>query len=194
MKKAIVIFAAAALLTACGAKTETKYVDTLREAGVDEAQIAAYEEYEKTNQNIPEGGYIDVTGKTAEEAAKERGMTFEEFVAENNLPENLPPVVSETEALYTVPVSKEADFYGMSFEEFKRMLNLPDSVTEDTPWGVALGETTIGAYIGEENAEKFIEEYKLGADVSADTKWKEVREKVDSVKRERRIQSEKENQ
>ncbi|MCD8390471.1 MAG: hypothetical protein LUD03_01345 [Firmicutes bacterium] len=200
MTKKIIIAAALAalILSGCGNKTKNQenevknqeYIDELTAAGADADEIEKLIEYEKTNDALPDGGYVDTTGKTVAEAAEENGMTLEEYIAENNLPENLPSLVSENEANYTIPVSKMAERYGMSFEEFKQTLDFPDSVTEDTTWGEALDEVTIGAYIGEGNVESFKEKYNLPDSVSADTKWGEVRETVDAAKRENRISSE----
>lgn len=191
-KKALLAAAVAALavMTGCTAVRNQAYIDALYESGADEALIKELIAYEKTNTALPDGGYTDVTGKTVEEAAEERGMTLEEYIADNDLPESLPALVSETEANYTVPVSRMAERYGMSLDEFKQSLGMSDDVTGDTTWGNALDTVTVGAYIGESNVAAFVEEYGLPDTVTADTEWVEVRQAVDNVKRDRRIAEE----
>lgn len=191
-KKILLVLSLAVILTAsgCGRVKNQEYIDELKKSGADPAQIEELIKYEKSNASLPEGGYADTTGRTVEEAAKAMGMTLEEYIEENELPENLPALVSENEANYTIPVSRMAERYGMSFEEFTNILNMPESVTEDTTWGEALDEVTIGSYIGEGNVQSFVEKYNLPDSVTADTKWGEVRAAVDNAKKEERQKEE----
>ena len=186
LKKLLLIIAAVMLTASCAGQSDTSYVNELRERGADEEEIDALIEYEKNNENLPEGGYVDVTGRTIEEVAKERGLTLEEYLAEFDLPEDMPGLVSENEAYYTIPAKRMAELLDMSFDTLKQVFNLPESVTEETTWGEAMGETTLGAYAGEDNVESFKEMYKLDDSVTADTLWKDVREQVDAVKKEQR--------
>ena len=186
MKKLLLIIAAVMLTASCAGQSDTSYVNELRERGEDEEEIDALIEYEKNNENLPVGGYVDVTGRTIEEVAKERGLTLEEYLAEFDLPEDMPGLVSENEAYYTIPAKRMAELLDMSFDTLKQVFNLPESVTEETTWGEAMGETTLGAYAGEDNVESFKEMYKLDDSVTADTLWKDVREQVDAVKKEQR--------
>ena len=186
MKKIFIIFAAALLLASCAHQTDTAYVEELRARGADETEINELIEYEKNNKSLPDGGYVDVTGRTVADVAAERGLPLGEYLAEYGLPEDMPGLVSETEANYTIPALRMAEMYDMSFETLKQTFGLPDSVTENTTWGEAIGEATLGAFAGESNVESFKKLYNLDESVTADTKYKEVREQVDGVKKQQR--------
>ena len=186
MKKVFIIFAAAIMLAACANNADSAYVKELRSRGADEAEINELIEYEKNNKILPEGGYVDVTERTVAEVAEERGLTLAEYLNEYDLPSDMPALVSETEANYTIPAYRMAQMYDMSFETLKQTFELPDSVDEDTPWGEAIGEATLGAYAGEDNVESFKQMYGLDNSVKADTKYKEVREQVDAAKKRQR--------
>lgn len=180
------------LLCSCGNSVKNQaYIDKLKENGADSSMLDALIEYEKQNSSQPDGGYIDITGRTVMDIANERGITLEEYLAEYELPANMPGLVSETEASYTVPAGHMADMFDMSFETLKETFNLPDWVTAETTWGEAIGETTVGVYVGEDNVDSFKKEYKLDDNVNADTKWKEVREAVDRAKKEHRAKTKK---
>ncbi len=189
MKKITALIAAVLLLASCSGG-DTAYVKDLRKRGESDAEIKAYINYEKGRKNQPKGGYIDVTGRTVAEVAKERGLTLEEYLSEYDLPPDMPGLVSETEANYTIPVHRMLDMYGMSFESFKQMFDIPDGIDENSPWGIAIGEAPVGAYIdmyvGKDSLEKFKEQYDLPDSVENDTKWKEVREQVDAAKKKQR--------
>lgn len=136
-------------------------------------------------------GYIDTSGRTIEQIADETGYELADFLATYNLPSDMPGNTYESVAYYNIPCSKIAEMYGMDFAMLKETLKFGDDITEETPWGVAEGETTVGAYIGDENLETFKEEYGLGEEVTAETKWKEVRNIVDQKAKDDRIAAEK---
>ena len=186
MKKIFIIFAAVLLLASCANVSDMAYIEELRSRGAEKSEIDALIEYEKGNKSLPDGGYVDVTGRTVAEVAKERGLTLAEYLNEYDLPADMPGLVSETEANYTIPAYRMAQMFDMSFETLKQTFELPDSVNENTPWGKAIGEATLGAYAGENNVESFKKLYGLDESVTADTKWKEVREIVDTVKKQQR--------
>ena len=186
LKKIFIIFTAALLLASCAKQADMAYVEELRSRGADETEINALIEYEKGNKSQPDGGYVDVTGRTVGEVAKERGLTLSEYLNEYELPADMPSLVSETEANYTIPAYRMAEMYDMSFETLKQTFELPDSVTENTTWGEAIGEATLGAYAGEENVESFKKLYGLDKSVTAGTKYKEVREQIDMAKKQQR--------
>lgn len=136
-------------------------------------------------------GYVDVSGRTVEQVADEQGMDLDEFLEQFNLPEDMPGNTTESAAYNCIPVSTMVTMYGMEFDTMKEFLKFPDTVTEDTPWGEAIGEVTLGNYVGEDNLAEFKETYGLGDDVTVDTLWKEVRQTVDETSRQQRIESEK---
>lgn len=134
-----------------------------------------------------EMGYIDVSGKTVADIAKEQGMTTEEFLAAYSLPADMPADTTETAAYYNIPLSKIAEMYAMDVETLKETLQLGAEITGDTPWGVAEGEATVGVYVGAENVDAFKAQYGFGDEVTAQTKWKEVRAVVDEAQKNIRV-------
>lgn len=136
-------------------------------------------------------GYIDTSGRTIEQIADETGYELADFLATYNLPSDMPGNTYESVAYYNIPCSKIAEMYGMDLAMLKEQLKLGDDVTEETPWGIAEGEATIGAYVGEANIDAFKEEYGLGEEITAETKWKEVRNIVDQKAKDDRIAAEK---
>ncbi len=195
MRKSIAVFGllAVMLLCGCGGKVKNQaYIDEQIAKGAPQEDIDALIKYEKKNTSQPDGGYVDITGRTVGELAEDMGITLEEYIAQYDLPRNLPSLVSETEVNYTIPVKRMAEIYGMKFEELKNMYNLPDSVDENTTWGEAIGYAKVEDMIGDgNNVEKFKETFKLPDSVTGDTLWSEVREQVDEVKRENRLSEEK---
>ncbi len=155
-------------------------------------------------------GYINVSGNTVADIAEMQGISLDEFLTAYSLPADMPATTDESAAYYSIPTGVMAQMYGMDFESFKIVLELPDTIseislrhkiidlvsdkfnltteiTEDTPWGIAEGELTLSAYVGDEDAiASFKEEYNLGDDVTADTKWKDVRGIVDKANLEAR--------
>lgn len=132
-------------------------------------------------------GYIDVSGQTIEDIAKNIDMTVEEFLTEYDLPSDMPKNTNETAAFYTIPVSRMAEMYGMDFATMKETLQWGDEITETSTWGEAEGATKVGVYVGEENLDNFKEYYGLGDDVTADTLWKDIRNTIDQQRRDERI-------
>lgn len=136
-------------------------------------------------------GYIDVSGRTIAEIADESGYELADFLAEYELPADMPGSTSESAAYYMIPAKNVASMYGMTFEQMKEMLKWGDEITEDTPWGEAEGETAVADYIGTENLDQFKEQYGFGDEVTGETKWKEVRNVLDQKSRDARIEAEK---
>ena len=135
--------------------------------------------------------YIDTTGRTIDDVADQSGMTLEEFLEIYRLPKDMPGDTYESAAFYTMPVSKVSEVYGLTFEDMKEQLRLPDTVAENDKWGDVEGEIPLGVYIGgEEYLDQFKEYYELGDNVTAETKWKNVRTIVDIRQKEEREQSE----
>lgn len=129
-------------------------------------------------------GYVDTSGRTIGEVADAAGMDLKDFLAEYQLPEDMPANTTESAAFYTIPVSVMAQMYGWDFDEMKTAYQWGDEVTEDMTWGEAEGLTKLGVMVGEENLESFKQEYGLGDDITADTLWKEVRTIYDTKTKE----------
>ncbi len=159
-------------------------------------------------------GYINVSGRTVQDIADMQGGTLEEFLDAYSLPADMPGSTDEAAAYYTIPTGVIAEMYGMDFAMLKETLKLPDTVSdiplkikfldlissklnigttidENTPWGITEGEAPLGTYVGEENLDEFKKEYGLGDEITADTKWKEVRNIVDTASLAKRVEAEK---
>ncbi len=136
-------------------------------------------------------GYVDVSGRTIAQIADESGYELADFLAQYDLPADMPGSTFESAAYYNIPCKKIAEMYGMDFANLKEMLKLGDDITEDTTWGVAEGETTVGSYVGEDNLDEFKKQYGFGDEVTAETKMKEIRKAMDQQSRDARIASEK---
>lgn len=147
------------------------------------------------NRN-PYEKYIDVTGRTIGQVAEEANIDYEQFLEIYDLPEDMPKNTSESSAYNTIPfatIIEMNQFTGMeTVEDAKKMLELPDEIDDDTPWGVAIGEAPLRAYVGESNVDSFKERYGLGDDVTGDTKYKDVRKTVDNA--DKRAREERERQ
>lgn len=129
-------------------------------------------------------GYVDTSGRTIGEVADAAGMDLKDFLAEYQLPEDMPANTTESAAFYTIPVSVMAQMYGWDFDEMKTEYQWGDEVTEDMTWGEAEGLTKLGVMVGEENLEAFKADYGLGDDITADTLWKDVRTIYDTKAKE----------
>ena len=186
MKKIIFILSLIITLSACSAPN-SEYIISLQERGFSQSEIHAYIEYSKSNPYLPDEGYVDVTGRTVKEVCRDLGKSINEYIEEYQLPKNLPALTSETEAMYTVPISRMAKTYGMNLNEFLNSLNLPSDTPSDMPWGKALSQVTLGDYVGDGNVEKFKEMYNLHADVSSDTLYGEILNDVDKIKQSKRL-------
>lgn len=137
-------------------------------------------------------GYINISGRTIDDLAESAGVSLEEFKERNGLPEDMTGDTDESAAFYNMPAENVAQMYNMDFNTLKEFLQLPDTVNEKTPWGEAEGEALLKNYIGEESIDSFKEEYGFGDDITGDTKWKEVRNKVDQAMLEERKKQERE--
>ncbi len=188
MKRILVCFFAMLMLSACTKNvSDDGYISYLRSNGAPDEEIQKLIEYERHNKYLPKGGYVDVTRRTVADVANDMGISLEEYISEYELPKGLPALVSETEANYTVPVSKMAEICGMDYAELKNMYNFPDSIREDMPWGYAIGEVTVLDVAGSSDAvAKLKKQYELPDAVGDDTLWKEVRETVDAKKQQNR--------
>lgn len=140
-------------------------------------------------------GYINVSGRDLEQVAEDAGKSVDEFKTEYGLPEDMKPNTDESAAYYMMPVSKMAEMNGLTVDQVKEMLKITDiEITDSTPWGEVEGEVTLANYIGEEQLDSFKAFYGLGEEVTADTKWKEVRNVVDKKALEERLAEEAETE
>ncbi|MBQ2670975.1 MAG: hypothetical protein IJG06_09555, partial [Clostridia bacterium] len=142
--------------------------------------------------------YVDVTGRTIGQVAEQSGLDYTEFLKIYKLPEDRPENTSEASAYNAIPfgvIIEMNQFVGMeNVEDAKKVLELPDWVNENTPWGEAIGEAPLKAYVGEDNLNTFKEKYGLGDNITGDTRYKEIKNKVDEIDKQKREESEKQAQ
>ena len=136
--------------------------------------------------NPYEADYVDVTGRTALDIAKDKGMEFDEFLKAYGLPEDMPKRTSERAVYYNVPVGKlvEKNASLGSFEELKESMGWDDTVTESTTMGDALDKTKLSYYVGDEQLQRFKSLYELPETVTGDTLYGEVRNIIDAKDKE----------
>ncbi len=136
--------------------------------------------------NPYEEDYVDVTGKTAEDIAREKGMSFDSFLKSYGLPEDMPKSTSERAVFYNIPVGilvKKSTNIG-TFEQLKEDMGWGDEITPETTIGDALDITPLSKYVGDEQLERFKSLYELADDVTGETLYGEVRNIVDSKEKE----------
>ncbi len=124
-------------------------------------------------------GYIDVTGKTVEEIADLAGMDLKEFLEEYDLPKDMPGDTSETTAFYTMPFKTAAEkVFGSDAETLKEQMNIEEDV-DNTPYIEVVDKVPLKYMIDERRFDSFKEKYGFGDDVTLDTLWGEVRQRID---------------
>lgn len=136
-------------------------------------------------------GYVDISGKTVQDLADQMGVSLADFLAQYELPADMPADTTESAAYYSIPVKIMAQMFGMDFATMKETLHFPETVTEETTWGEAEGLVLLKDYVGEENLDAFKEQYGFGDEVTLETQWKDVRTAVDTAQKEARIEQEK---
>lgn len=136
--------------------------------------------------NPYEKDYIDVTGRTAADIAKEKNYKYEKFLKEYSLPDDMPKSTSERAVYYNIPVKKYVEKTpGVeSFEQLKADMGWDDTITEDTTMGDALDVTKLSYYVGDDQLERFKALYELSEEVTGDTLYGEVRNIVDTKEKE----------
>ena len=159
-------------------------------------------------------GYANPSGRTIADVSEELGLTLDEFLTNYNLPADMPADTEEMNAYYSMPAKVFAQMYGIDFPTMKEAFGIPDETTptepknivekikllfggnkiqtidENTPWGIVLDELALGNYIGEENIASFVEYYGLTGEITAETKYKEIREQVEKKTMELAAQQE----
>lgn len=136
--------------------------------------------------NPYEKDYVDITGRTAGDIAKEKNYKYEKFLKEYGLPADMPKSTSERAVFYNIPVKKfvEKTPGVESFEQMKADMGWDDTITEDTTMGDALDKTKLKYYVGEDQVERFKALYELDANVNGETLYVDVRNIVDTKNKE----------
>ena len=124
-------------------------------------------------------GYINTSGKTIGQIAKDQGITLERLLEKYELPKNMRSDTHEAAAYYSIPTWKIAEMSGRTIEQIKKLYGWSDEITPDTPWGIAQDETLLKyMYASEKALDSFRKQYGLGKDITGDTKYKVVRDIV----------------
>lgn len=131
--------------------------------------------------------YLDVTKRSAGEAADESGLTFEEYKKYSYLNPDTPEWMSENEAQMTSLAMNIINQSGLSVDEFKKEYGLTIDITDTTTVGELYDSMPLSIYYAD-NFDEAKETYGLGDDVTGDTLYGEVRaiiEKADMDNTER---------
>lgn len=157
-------------------------------------------------------GYENVTGKTIGAWCGENNISFDEFVEDYGLPENITEDTYYDVAVYMMPVAIKAAIDGTDYATIKEKFEIPDEisiivtsnsladkikalfvgeqykvmkieVTEHTPWGLIYDDLPIKNCI-DENFEIFKFEYSMGDNITPETKMREVRRIMEKVQLE----------
>jgi hypothetical protein len=149
--------------------------------------------------NPYEKGYVDVSGKNIAQAADESGYTLREYKKMNGLPFVMSKYTNENAASNSVKLKAIIERSGNSLDDFKKQYGWNDSITEDTTVGDALGATKLSVLLGADSAdeetskqilEQFKEYYEFDENVTLDTLYRDVRNKMDEKTRQTRIEKE----
>ena len=149
--------------------------------------------------NPYEKGYVDVSGKNIAQAADESGYTLSEYKKMNGLPFMMSKYTNENAASNNVKLKAIIERSGNSLDEFKEQYGWDDSITENTTVGDALGATKLSVLLGadsadEETAKQILEQFKgyyeFDENVTLDTLYRDVRNKMDEKTRQARIEKE----
>lgn len=149
------------------------------------------------NKPLPMPAVIDITGETIGDTAEYSGIDVEDFVYQYHLPEFMTAETSLEEAEMYLPLRQVAVMNQTGLKAFMEERNIPAEITGegnildavlkvfginrykitgDTPYALVEGEMRLEDYVGD--VESFKTQYELGDEVTADTKWKEVRDVV----------------
>lgn len=134
--------------------------------------------------------YSHLPEATLREIAKQEGISVTAFKEMYDLPEDISARAKASEVEDSIPFYKIAEMNGMESAILKEELGLPSELDNNTPWGEAYGEVTLGKIA--ELSSTTVEDYKyyFGLDdtVGPETKWKLIRDRVQAVLDEQRIE------
>ncbi len=138
--------------------------------------------------------YVDFyDGMTVDQALTMLGMSPEEFTAETGLSYEIYKDKLYVQADNEVSVIKIAESNDMTFAEMKEFLGFEEGITENTPWGEAVGSITMGSYINAflnpaeygMSAQDVLDQikmaYNLGNEYTLATKFRYARVLIDTV-------------
>lgn len=162
-------------------------------------------------------GYANVSGMTLGQFCEEKDYDLEEFKESYGLPDDMPADTYFDAAQNMMPVGTVAAMNYTDFATLKKNLNIPDTidyypkpegvtenikslfssekvikvkVTEEMPLGIIYDEMTLEALFGADKFETLKTEYKFGDEITPQTKYKDVRQKMEEIDIENRIKEE----
>lgn len=129
-----------------------------------------------------EMSYINTANRTIGDIATEKEITVEDFLKMYNLPEDMPANTNEAAAFYQMSVENVAKMYGQPAEEFLSILvqnaKTGVQINKDTLYDDAYGAITIKNHIGDASFEEFKKAYDLPENITEDSTFSEIRERV----------------
>ncbi len=141
-------------------------------------------------------GYVDIYSMTIADLIEENNsyaesedeyMTLESFKERYNLPSDMRGDTNMTAMEYSIPIQTYAsEIYGTDFDTLVFEFELDEEdVNDQMTWGEFQGEVRLDVAIGgEEYLDEFKEEYGFGDEITADSKWKDVRTAIDQATKE----------
>ncbi len=137
-------------------------------------------------------GFVNVSGMTIKDVLN--GGELADFLTQYGLPEDMPESTYIEAAEYRIPIGKMAELNGIELDALKSALNLPDTVTAETPLGEAEDDMTLADRIGADNMGKFKEYYGFGDEVTAEMKWKDIKDKVNKIDKQKNDEAKKQKE
>ncbi|MDD3704507.1 MAG: 4Fe-4S binding protein [Clostridiaceae bacterium] len=134
--------------------------------------------------------YSHVPEATLREIAKQEGLSVAAYKELYDLPEKISARARARDVEYSIPFYKIAELTGIKSAKLKEELGLSSELDNNTPWGDAYGEVSLGriAQLNGTTVDYFKIYYGLDDAVGPDSKWKLVRDRVQEVLDEQRIQ------
>ena len=136
-------------------------------------------EYPYANQTLDYDAfskkYTDTTGQTIADLADSVGLEYDELLMLYRLPKDFPKTMSENAAQCAIPVARMCELRRSTLEAVREEMGWGDDITETTPYGEALDKTLLKNAVGEEYVEEFKTEVGLGAEVTGDTLFGDIR-------------------
>jgi hypothetical protein len=137
--------------------------------------------------------YVDTTGRTIGKVADEAGMSLEEFLAEYDLPADMPEDTYEAAAFYTMPFKTVVEkVYGTDMDTAKEQFGITYYIPDDATYVEVMDKVPLKNVVATSRFDTFKEFYGFGDEVTEDTLYGEVRQVIDEKEKEERIAEERE--
>lgn len=135
-----------------------------------------YAVYPKISESIQNNSSNETqTLNTAGDAAKDKGMKFDEFLENYGLGEDITKDTPLSDAISAMPLEKVALYNDTDIDTFRANNFIPDDVSNDMKWEDVMPLMPLKAAIGgEDTANQIISIYGLGDVLTPDTPWGEA--------------------